>query len=55
MENEWDRALKAGKEVFVDIKPKYIGDSLRPSKLNINYLIDGNPGQTIFRNTRGGK
>jgi predicted ribonuclease toxin of YeeF-YezG toxin-antitoxin module len=55
MENEWDRALKAGKEVFVDIKPKYIGDSLRPSKLNINYLIDGNPGQTIFRNARGGK
>ncbi|WP_162249896.1 DNA/RNA non-specific endonuclease [Massilia sp. Root351] len=55
MENEWDRALKAGKEVIVDIKPKYVGDSLRPSTLRINYSIDGVPSQANFRNVRGGK
>lgn len=39
MENSWDRALQAGQEVLVDVRPQYIGDSLRPSSFDVNYCL----------------
>ena len=43
MENSWARALKDGQEVFVDIKPQYVGENLRPASFKVNYTIDGIP------------
>ncbi|NRR23880.1 DNA/RNA non-specific endonuclease [Brevibacillus sp. MS2.2] len=43
IENEWARALKENppKQVSVDVKVNYEGDSLRPSSFNVSYIIDG--------------
>jgi predicted ribonuclease toxin of YeeF-YezG toxin-antitoxin module len=55
LENRWQKALESGKEVMVDIKPSYIGDSIRPEKLDIIYKIDGIPFIKSFKNVPGGK
>ena len=55
LENQWDAALKAGKNVEVDIRPSYVGDSLRPATLDVDYTIDGEPFTQSFKNVRGGK
>ncbi|MGP0576971.1 DNA/RNA non-specific endonuclease [Paenibacillus peoriae] len=41
IENQWAKALKDGKEVKVKVDIEYEGDSLRPSKFNVQYEIDG--------------
>ena len=41
IENQWANALKEGKQVKVKVEVEYAGDSLRPSKFNIKYEIDG--------------
>jgi len=43
IENEWARALKAKppKQITVDVKVNYDGDSIRPSGFKVTYEIDG--------------
>ena len=41
MENIWQRALKDGKSVYVDIDLNYEGNSFRPTSFDITYYIDG--------------
>ena len=41
LENEWYRAIQAGKTVEVDVEVVYDGDDLRPSAFSIEYTIDG--------------
>lgn len=41
MENQWAQAIKEGKQVKVNVEVKYEGNSLRPSKFNVQYEIDG--------------
>ncbi|WP_083180284.1 DNA/RNA non-specific endonuclease [Paenibacillus yonginensis] len=41
IENQWAVAIKEGKNVKVNVEVKYDGDSLRPSKFNVDYEIDG--------------
>ena len=41
MENIWQRALKGGKSVYVDIDLNYEGNSFRPTSFDITYYIDG--------------
>ena len=40
LENEWYRAIQAGKTVEVDVEVVYDGDDLRPSVFIIEYYID---------------
>lgn len=41
LENEWSRAIQAGKTVDVNVQIVYQGDDLRPSEFIIEYTIDG--------------
>lgn len=41
LENQWDKALKNGRNVKVDVDVRYEGRSLRPSEFLIKYEIDG--------------
>lgn len=41
LEIEWRNALREGQEVYVDITPKYKGDSLRPREFVVKYTVDG--------------
>ena len=41
LEQEWAEALKRGENVTVDIKPIYAGDSIRPTRFDVEYVIDG--------------
>lgn len=41
LENEWYRAIQAGKTVEVDVEVAYDGDDLRPSMFIVEYTIDG--------------
>jgi len=52
MENEWATALKAKppKEVRVDIRSVYKGDSKRPDSFIAEYTIDGKPYKQRFKN-----
>ncbi len=56
LERQWEKALKEGKEVIVDIKVNYVGDSLRPDSFDIVYQIGDE--KTVFpplMNVKGGK
>lgn len=53
MENSWARALEAGQDVVVDIRPNYVGDSLRPTSFDVNYTIDGVGKSVTFSNMPG--
>lgn len=51
MENSWERALRAGKEVTdVTVRPVYPGSSIRPYKIEISYTIDGIEYKQAFYN-----
>lgn len=41
IENEWDRAIKDKKNVWVNVEIKYDGNNVRPSSFHIEYEIDG--------------
>lgn len=43
LENQWAKDLKAGKDVSVNVKVNYVGDSLRPDSFDVFYKIDGKP------------
>jgi len=50
MENQWRRAVRAGKHVRIRIVPRYPGSSTRPSLVNVWFWIDGNPESARFPN-----
>ncbi|OJU08950.1 MAG: hypothetical protein BGN88_07675 [Clostridiales bacterium 43-6] len=54
MENTWADALKEGKEVKVLIDTVYSGNSQRPSKFIVEYVINGEKKFKIFNNIAGG-
>jgi hypothetical protein len=54
LENKWQDALANGSSVTVDIQPKYVGSSLRPDSLSVDYTIDGVPYRQRFLNQSGG-
>lgn len=54
MENKWADALKEGKQVDMEVKPKYIGDSTRPSEFIVRQSIDGVKSSHSFKNQPGG-
>ncbi|MCR3757938.1 DNA/RNA non-specific endonuclease [Clostridium felsineum] len=41
IENQWAKALEEGKQVKVKLDIKYEGNSMRPSKFNVQYEIGG--------------
>lgn len=41
IEDEWAKAVRAGRRVFVEIVPHYRGVSMRPHRLDIVWFIDG--------------
>ena len=41
LENDWNKAIQAGKTVDVNVHVEYAGDDLRPSLFYIKYFIDG--------------
>lgn len=41
IENEWEKAIKEGKKVTVNVNVKYAGDGLRPTEFIVEYTIDG--------------
>ncbi|WP_372508821.1 DNA/RNA non-specific endonuclease [Pseudalkalibacillus decolorationis] len=47
LENQWKSAPESGQEVFVDVTPKFKGDSTRPNEFVIKYKIEGK--ETIRR------
>lgn len=50
LERELAAATKEGKDVFVDIRPKYSGHSNRPSCIDIRYRIDGETMRRVLKN-----
>lgn len=40
LENQWAKAIEEGKDVSVNVKINYEGNSLRPSGFDIEYEID---------------
>ena len=55
LEASWRRALEAGKEVKVIVKPIYIEKSSRPTEFKISYTIDGKKYSERLTNYPGGK
>jgi hypothetical protein len=55
IEDEWAKAVRAGKRVFVDIVPHYRGTSMRPYKLDVVWFVDGDRFFRAFPNERQGK
>ena len=55
LEDKWDKLVRAGKRVRVRIVPEYAGTSLRPSKITVSYLVDGDRTTLFFKNAPGGK
>ena len=52
LENQWAKALKAGKDVSVNVKVNYAGGSLRPDSFEVGYSIDGDYTKQIIKNMR---
>lgn len=50
MENTLVKALNQGKQVCIDIRLIYKGNSKRPDKLIVHYTIDGIPYRRMFSN-----
>lgn len=50
LENQWAKALEEGKDVSVNVKVNYIGDSLRPDSFDVRYTIDGFPFSRRIKN-----
>jgi hypothetical protein len=55
VEDQWAKALGAGKRVFVDIVPQYKGLSRRPYSLNVVWYVDGERFSESFPNQEKGK
>ncbi|MGD7007027.1 DNA/RNA non-specific endonuclease [Metabacillus sp. 84] len=55
LETSWKKALEAGKEVIVKVKPIYVGNSSRPNEFKISYTIDGKKYSDRLTNYSGGK
>lgn len=55
LEDEWAKAVRAGRRVLVDITPYYRGTSRRPYKLTIVWIVDGHRRSRDFQNERGGR
>lgn len=53
MENEIAKALEDGKDVDVNVDVEYEGESQRPSKITVNYSIDGKETVVHFDNDEG--
>ncbi|MFT3975899.1 MAG: DNA/RNA non-specific endonuclease [Sphingomonas bacterium] len=53
LEDQWARAKKARKSVFVKIMPAYEGKSQRPSVIDIRFIIDGHPNSIKIPNESG--
>lgn len=43
LEDEWARAKRAGKNVEIEIVPRFEAGSRRPTELDFFFIIDGNP------------
>ena len=52
LENQWAKALEAGKDVSVNVKVNYVGDSLRPDSFEVGYSIDGDYTKQFIKNMR---
>ncbi|WP_077358662.1 T7SS effector LXG polymorphic toxin [Virgibacillus halodenitrificans] len=50
LENQWAKAIEKGKDVSVNVKVIYEGNSLRPSSFDIEYEIDGRMRFTSIKN-----
>lgn len=50
MENEIGKALEDGKDVTMHIQLEYDGDSRRPSRIRVEYTIDGKKTVAVFDN-----
>jgi len=50
MEMDWKRHIQDGKSVNVDIRPRYTGDSVRPSTFVVRYDVDGKMHRKTFIN-----
>jgi hypothetical protein len=58
MENQWERASRAGRKVLIDIVPHYVGLSQRPYEIVVMFTIDESSLSFVFPNEpqgRGGK
>ena len=55
LECAWAKALKDNRNVIVDIRPVYEGNSERPVSFNIKYRIDGEKFKASLKNIYGGK
>ena len=55
IETTWKKALGAGKEVSVKVKPIHEGKSSRPTEFKISYTIDGKKYSDRLTNYPGGK
>ncbi|WP_083633380.1 T7SS effector LXG polymorphic toxin [Alkalihalophilus pseudofirmus] len=50
LENQWAKAIEEGKDVSVNVKVNYSGNSSRPSSFDIEYEIDGRVRFTSMEN-----
>ncbi|AST94451.1 hypothetical protein BC6307_21315 [Sutcliffiella cohnii] len=55
LETSWKKALQAGKEVTVKVKPIYEANSSRPTEFKVSYTIDGKKYSDRLTNYLGGK
>lgn len=55
LEDQWAKAVRSGKRVFVDIVPLYRGTSMRPYRINVTWYVDGKRSFTSFPNARKGE
>ncbi|WP_409290619.1 DNA/RNA non-specific endonuclease [Peribacillus sp. SCS-37] len=55
LETSWKKAIEAGKEVTVKVKPIYLGNSFRPNEFKVSYTIDGKKYSDRLTNYSGGK
>ncbi|MGG5805271.1 DNA/RNA non-specific endonuclease, partial [Bacillus mycoides] len=55
LEYAWAKALRDKREVIVDIRPVYEGNSVRPVSFSIKYRIDGEKFKASLKNVYGGK
>ncbi len=55
LEDQWARAKRTGKNVFVRIVPSYEGKSQRPTRINVWFSINGFEQSLQFDNEAGAK
>jgi hypothetical protein len=55
LEDKWAKAIRSGKRVFVDIVHHYRGTSMRPHRISVSWVIDGESYSREFPNEKRGK